>query len=357
MLNHKLLLGAAIGALMSGAALAQTADDGLPSGAGTLELRGRAVVVAPEDNSSSINVVGGHISTTVSVIPEADISYFLTNNIAIEGIAGVTEHTIKAKGTAAGNLTVGDVWLLPPTVTAQYHFAPGGSIDPYVGGGVNYTFFFGQSHQAPFTSATYDDHVGGALQAGLDFSLGGGWVANVDVKQLFLRTTAHTFVGPTPIDAKVALDPLLAGIGIGYRWGGRPTPAAYVPPPVPVAAPPAPPPAPPVEAARQFQVFFDFNKSTITAAAAKVIRSAADTVRAGGFAHIDVTGHTDTVGGAAYNQRLSEERAEAVKAQLVADGVASTEIATRGVGKTGLLVPTADGVREAQNRRAEIELK
>ncbi|MEI9982133.1 MAG: OmpA family protein [Aliidongia sp.] len=54
---------------------------------------------------------------------------------------------------------------------------------------------------------------------------------------------------------------------------------------------------------------------------------------------------------------LSERRAAAVKKQLIADGIADGEISTRGVGKTGLLVPTADGVREAQNRRAEIVLQ
>jgi outer membrane protein len=351
MLNKKLLCGAALAALLSGTAFAQ---DGLPTDAGTIELRVRALAVVPEDNSSSIDVVGGHVDATVSGIPELDLTYFLDKNIAIEAIAGVTPHTISAKSTAVGNLTVGDVWLLPPTVTLQYHFGNGGTIDPYLGAGVNYTFFFGESHKAPFTSVSYDNNVGGAFQAGVDVSLGGGWVANLDVKQLILSTTAHTYVGATPINAKVDLDPLLAGVGIGYRWGATPTPAAYVPPP---AALPAPPPAAPVEAKRSFQVFFDFNKSDITAAAAKVIQSAADTVRAGGFAHIDVTGHTDTVGSAAYNQKLSEARASAVKATLVADGVAATEISTIGVGKTGLLVPTADGVREAQNRRAEIELK
>jgi outer membrane protein len=355
MLNKKLLGGAALAVLLSGTAFAQ--DDGLSTDAGTIELRARGLVVVPEDNSSSISVVGGHVDASTTAVPEVDLSYFLSKNIAIEAIAAVTPHTVKANNTAAGNLTVGDVWLLPPTVTLQYHFGNGGTIDPYLGAGLNYTWFFGESHKAPFTSVSYDDNVGGAFQAGVDVSLGGGWVANVDVKQLILSTTAHTYVGATPINAKVDLDPLLAGVGIGYRWGATPTPAAYVPPPAAPAALPAPPPAAPVEAKRSFQVFFDFNKSDITGAAAKVIQSAADTVRAGGFAHIDVTGHTDTVGSAAYNQKLSEARAAAVKARLIADGVAGTEISTIGVGKTGLLVPTADGVREAQNRRAEIELK
>jgi outer membrane protein OmpA-like peptidoglycan-associated protein len=130
-------------------------------------------------------------------------------------------------------------------------------------------------------------------------------------------------------------------------------------PPAPLPAVVTPPPAPPAKAPevqRAFQVFFDFNKSDITAAAAKVIQQAADSVKAGNLTKIDVTGHTDTVGSAKYNQALSERRAAAVKAQLVSDGVPGTEIATTGVGKTGLLVPTADGVREPQNRRAEIVL-
>jgi len=135
------------------------------------------------------------------------------------------------------------------------------------------------------------------------------------------------------------------------------TPEAAPAPVVPPAPLPPPPPTPVVEKQRSFQVFFDFNKSDITAAAAKVIQAAADNVKAGNVTQIAVTGHTDTVGSAVYNQGLSERRAAAVKKQLIADGIPDGEIATRGVGKTGLLVPTADGVREAQNRRAEIVLQ
>jgi OmpA-OmpF porin, OOP family len=129
-----------------------------------------------------------------------------------------------------------------------------------------------------------------------------------------------------------------------------PLPAvAAPPPPAPVARAP--------EVQRAFQVFFDFNKSDITSAAAHVIQQASDSVKAGHMTQINVTGHTDTVGSAKYNQALSERRAGAVKQQLIADGVSGTEIATSGVGKSGLLVPTADGVREPQNRRAEIVLQ
>jgi len=144
-------------------------------------------------------------------------------------------------------------------------------------------------------------------------------------------------------------------LGIRYEFW---TPVVAQAPLPAVAAPPPPAPAARApEVQRAFQVFFDFNKSDITAAAAHVIQQASDSVKAGHMTQINVTGHTDTVGSAKYNQALSERRADAVKQQLISDGVPNGEIATSGVGKTGLLVPTADGVREPQNRRAEIVLQ
>jgi len=148
-------------------------------------------------------------------------------------------------------------------------------------------------------------------------------------------------------------------LGMTYKIGApsKPLPVAPTVAPTPVAPPPPPPPVAKPEAQREFQVFFDFDKSNITEAAASVIKAAADVVKSGGVAHITVTGHTDTVGSAKYNQALSERRAAAVKAAMVSDGVDGGEITTVGVGKTGLLVPTADGVREPQNRRAVIDLQ
>jgi outer membrane receptor protein involved in Fe transport len=152
--------------------------------------------------------------------------------------------------------------------------------------------------------------------------------------------------------------PMTAGLKIRYTFGGDEAPAPEVQPPAPPPPVAPPPPAPPkVEAQREFQVFFDFDKSDITEAAAKVIQAAADVVKAGGAAHITVTGHTDTVGSAVYNQGLSERRAAAVKMKLAMDGVPDGEITAIGVGKTGLLVATADGVREPQNRRAVIDIQ
>jgi len=122
------------------------------------------------------------------------------------------------------------------------------------------------------------------------------------------------------------------------------------PPPGPVAAP-----AP--AAARSYLVFFDWDKATLTDRARQIIREAAENSTRVQYTRIDVNGHTDTTGGAAYNQRLSVRRAEAVAAELIRNGVPRGTIAIRGFGQTGLLVPTGPGVREPENRRVEIIIR
>jgi OOP family OmpA-OmpF porin len=133
----------------------------------------------------------------------------------------------------------------------------------------------------------------------------------------------------------------------------------WSPTPAPVAeAPPAPAPAPaPVEVPKSYMVFFDWDKYDITPEARDIIRQAAANASTGGFSRIHVTGHTDTSGSAEYNMGLSERRARAVAAELVANGVPESQIGIDWKGETDPLVPTGDGVREPQNRRAVIELQ
>jgi hypothetical protein len=78
-------------------------------------VRGRALVVAP-DESSSIEPIGGRVSISTTTVPEFDVSYFFTNNIAAELIAAVTPHNISAKDTSLGGVNAGKVWLLPPHI-------------------------------------------------------------------------------------------------------------------------------------------------------------------------------------------------------------------------------------------------
>ena len=143
-------------------------------------------------------------------------------------------------------------------------------------------------------------------------------------------------------------EPQMWGFSVKYRFGGAPepeaTPAAYVPPPVqaPMAAP------------KSYLVFFDFNKSDLTPQAVTIVDQAAHNAGPAKVTQLTVTGHTDTVGSDAYNMRLSRRRAESVAAQLEKDGIPSSEISIVAKGKRDLLVPTADGVKEPQNRRVQI---
>jgi iron complex outermembrane receptor protein len=143
--------------------------------------------------------------------------------------------------------------------------------------------------------------------------------------------------------------PRMWGFSLKYRFGpdgaAAEAPVAYMPPPVVAAAPSVP---------HSYLVFFDFNKSDLTSQAVTIVNQAAANAGPAHVTQLTVTGHTDTVGSDAYNMRLSRRRAESVAAQLEKDGIASSEIAIVAKGKRDLLVPTADGVREPQNRRVQI---
>jgi len=129
-------------------------------------------------------------------------------------------------------------------------------------------------------------------------------------------------------------------VGLRYAFNAAPAVAAVAP----------------VAAARTYLVFFDWNKADLTDRARQIIGEAAS-ARGTGVTRIEVNGYTDRSGSDQYNQGLSTRRANAVAAELVRRGVPRNEIATRGFGEANPLVPTADGVREPQNRRVEIILK
>jgi outer membrane protein OmpA-like peptidoglycan-associated protein/outer membrane protein W len=138
-------------------------------------------------------------------------------------------------------------------------------------------------------------------------------------------------------------------VGLRYAFG-------IVPPPPP---PPAPAPAsvPAPAPARTYLVFFDWDKADLTDRARQIIHAAADASTHVQTTRIDVDGYTDLSGTPKYNMGLSIRRADAVKAELIRDGVPDNEIEAQGFGETHPLVPTAQGVREPQNRRVEIILR
>ncbi|TNE37947.1 MAG: OmpW family protein [Alphaproteobacteria bacterium] len=181
--------------------------------AGDFLIRGRLLAIQG-DLSSTISPIGGDAQISDEVVPEVDFSYFFTDHIAAELIIGATRHDVAAKNTLLGDVDLGTVWLVPPTVTLQYHFAPSAVFSPYVGAGVNYTTFHKADLPAGLVSdVDYGSSMDLALQAGADIKWQGPWYFNVDLKKVYINTDVKLNAGT--ITADVDLDPWAFGIGVG----------------------------------------------------------------------------------------------------------------------------------------------
>ena len=177
--------------------------------------------------------------------------------------------------------------------------------------------------------------------AGIRYNINPSLAFDVDYR--YLASSDPTFkYGPTGGSFKSGYSSHNLVASLTMRFG-----------PTPVVAAPVPPP-PPIAQRRVFLVFFDWDRDTITPDGLAIINQAAAAWRSGAPVQILVTGYTDASGSAGYNQRLSERRANNVANALGRAGVPRQAMAVSGRGKNDQRVPTADGVREPQNRRVEI---
>jgi OOP family OmpA-OmpF porin len=232
-----------------------------------------------------------------------------------------------------------------------------GGITPYVGAGVGAIWheYKNVGSRAPFFDTVTDIDVyngtssafAGQAIAGLSLPITTVPGLSATAEYRFMMTAGHNFDSNTVFGmnfkASADVDNVNHSLLIGLRY-------AFNAAPVVAAA------AAPVAAARTFLVFFDWSKADLTDRARQIIGEAAS-ARGQGVTRIEVNGFTDRSGPTDYNMALSQRRANAVAAELVRRGVPRNEIVTRGFGEENNLVPTADGVREPQNRRVEIILK
>ena len=223
-MNKKTALLASVAAMMmANGALA--ADLAPPAPAPTAEeaiaaaspwmLRVRGLGVITNDSGSVDGVPGAGLSYSDTVIPELDITYFFTPNFAAELILGTTYAKINGEGVLAGT-PVGKTWLLPPTLTLQYHFTDFGAFKPYVGAGLNYTMFYNEEG-ANADDLDIHNAFGAAVQVGFDYMVDEHWGVNFDVKKIFLEPDFTADVG-ADVDGKAKLDPWLVGAGVTYRF-------------------------------------------------------------------------------------------------------------------------------------------
>jgi OOP family OmpA-OmpF porin len=217
---------------------------------------------------------------------------------------------------------------------------------------------------AGLLSAISVDHTELASQAlaGLSYRLGAHWDLMVNYR--YLRAEEVNLLGEicgagfaiarvvAPPVTCVPEDDTLAmtkhTVSVGLRYGFAAPPEVQVP----VETPKVPPPL-----VRQFIIFFGFNKCNVTAEADGVLSEAAAVAQSTGSVRVKIVGHTDTVGTPSANLKLSLCRANAAKANLMSKGVAEASILADGRGESALLVETADGTKEPQNRRATIDVE
>jgi outer membrane protein len=220
--NMRAIATVALGAAMLAGSAPALAE------AGDWQIRGRFLVVAPQDSSGDVLPAfpGEKVSVGKAYTPELDFTYFMTNNLGLELILATTKHSAYGKtGTTAAVGKLLDTWVLPPTLTLQYHFAPEASFRPYVGAGVNYTIFYNSRASGSLEAAVGDTDVslsnsfGWALQAGADIPLNNKLFLNFDVKYIDMSTRARlntTAIGRQSV--RVDINPLVVGFGIGTRF-------------------------------------------------------------------------------------------------------------------------------------------
>ncbi len=232
------------------------------------------------------------------------------------------------------------VWELSQMVNVLYDFPLGGNWEASLGAGVGGNLIVVKD----WDTLEMDDYVlAGQLIAQAGYRLSDRWQAFADYRYMIMDDFSARELS-SPLDTgefEKSEHSLMVGLRFDLQRDG--------------AAPERPRET--GSAPKQFIVFFGFNKSNLTAEAARVVTEAAAAAKKYGSASISVVGHTDTVGSNDYNMRLSMRRSQAVKDGLMANGIAADMITTGGRGEAELMVQTGDSVKEPQNRRATIDLK
>ena len=201
-MKKNILLAAVLATCAAGSAMAQTA------GESPWLVRLRAVHLDSANGGSTSPDLG--LSMNNKTIPEVDITYFFSPNLAAELVLTVPQRqTVYSNGTDIGTFK-----HLPPSLLMQYHFTNVQGFKPYVGAGVNYTRIT-NVNLASGTAGLEKSSVGGVLQAGLDIPIDKKLSFNIDVKKVYLRS--DVFLNNANIgDFKI--DPVLFGVGVGYRF-------------------------------------------------------------------------------------------------------------------------------------------
>ncbi len=282
------------------------------------------------------NVPGSKLTSNIGLAALGSYGYGFGGGLRAELEGNFrTQHSKVAGGGLSGTSS-----SYGPMVNVLYDFDIGGGVYPYAGAGVGAQWLkiSGAGSNASEAQIAGQGILGLAIPTGTP-----GLSLTAEARVLRTFGDVKFGGGAGKLESPTNVSGL---IGLRYAFG--------VDAPAPT---PAPVPAAKAEEARTYLVFFDWDKSDLTARARQIIADAAGASSRLAVTRIEVAGHADKTGTAAYNQALSMKRAQAVAAELVRLGVKKEAIMVAAFGDTKPLVPTAAGVREPQNRRVEIVLK
>jgi outer membrane protein OmpA-like peptidoglycan-associated protein len=270
-------------------------------------------------------ILGNSVSPQTGFAAGGVVGYdFVGPRVELEGMYRNNQTNVGFPGMAISN----QIGQLSVMANLLYDFAPSSTITPYIGAGAGIAFIDSTSSLSS-TQFAYQGIVG------LGWNVDTNFRVNLDGR--YYGTSNPSVAGSTWSNNNFSVM-----LGLIIKFG----PSA-----------PPPPPVAPAPQATSFMVFFDWDRSNLSAQALNTIKQAAAAFKTKGSARITATGHTDTSGPENYNMALSLRRANSVKDALVREGVPATAIAVVGRGESQLLVQTGDGVREPQNRRVEIVIQ
>jgi outer membrane protein OmpA-like peptidoglycan-associated protein len=278
--------------------------------------------------------------------------YQFSNNWRVQAEFGMRQNDVdEITGAGAAAPFDGDINVYSLMADAIYGIPTGTKFTPYIGAGAGLAWVNADSVATVLGTTVDDNDTAFAYQgiAGIEYDVTDNLKA--DLAYRYFRTADLEFDSAVPSTVDANYENHTITLGLRYLIPV----AKAMPAPVAAAAPESAPAQPMVP--NNYIVFFDFDRATLSPEAERIVTAAAQNANQAKVTTIEVSGHADRSGSDRYNMRLSQRRADVVKNSLVAMGIPADQIALTARGESDPLVATADGVREAQNRRVQIVLK